>query len=786
MGRTFFNKKFSDYLGEQRAIDDIVSYFVADITATPTPTPSITPSKTPTQTPTPTKTPTQTQTPTQTNTQTQTPTQTPTPTNTQTPTNTSTPTPTPTQTQTNTSTPTTTPTNTLTPTPTTTPFCKEQVTISNFVLGNTFTPEYDGTYDRVYTYTGGTFVGGWNPQALNSWTPGVNPDGELYSVWVRNVGSTAYTITDFYSAGSDKYFTFHKTVGSLIDNQVTTNYGGLIGYSATTNVGGVLYLKSGLSVAAFNSAQDTYMTVSYDAICPTPTPTNTLTPTNTSTPTNTPTNTSTPTTTPSTTPTNTSTSTPTPTPTTTPPQQFDFQFYLGNTTIPGSPLSTTGFTITHNAITDNISVLDNNNGVYCAIGPDVQGTTGTTYTFTLDILDPNYQIAADQSGYATGYYYDTREYILDNFIGYSAGVYDWEITMNFYLNGILQFTQSGIPIGFVTYLVPSLYCPDVYLVSTNDEYFWIEEITITPTPTVTTTQTQTPTPTNTPAPACDITYTELPSPTPSPTPTNTPTVTTSPAAPLLFDVYNNGRLGYSLRKLKTSYSGNCIEVRRSSDNATQNIGFVNNVVDTSSLLTFVGAGDGFVKTWYDQSGNAENAIQTTNVQQPIIVSGGTIITSNSLTSLRWSGSNGSHLLTTTTIAQPDSVFLVSHNLSPSDGGRHFYDSTTRQLVGSVGGPDVIMYAGGGVVTDGAIQNNLALYSTIFDGASSSLEVNNGTTTTGNPGTAGIGSTLFLGSGEPPGGAQAFNGFYSEFVVFTGNKTTDKSGIKSNIMTYYSI
>jgi hypothetical protein len=251
-------------------------------------------------------------------------------------------------------------------------------------------------------------------------------------------------------------------------------------------------------------------------------------------------------------------------------------------------------------------------------------------------------------------------------------------------------------------------------------------------------------------------------------------------------VYNNGRLGYSLRKLKTSYSGNCIEVRRSSDNTTQNIGFVNNVVDTSSLLTFVGAGNGFVKTWYDQSGNAENAIQTTNAEQPIIVSGGTIITSNSLTSLRWSGSNGSNLVTTTTIAQPDSVFLVSYNLSPSDGGRHFYDSNTRQLVGSIGGPDVIMYAGGGIVTDGAIQNNLALYSTIFDGASSSLEVNNGTTTTGNPGTAGIGSTLYLGSGDPPGGSQALNGFYSEFVVFTGNKTTDKSGIKSDIMTYYSI
>ena len=80
MGRTFFNKKFSDYLGEQRAIDDIVLIFTADIG--PTPTPSITPSNTPT----PSITPTVTMTPTGTALVT------PTPTTTQTPTTSSAPT----------------------------------------------------------------------------------------------------------------------------------------------------------------------------------------------------------------------------------------------------------------------------------------------------------------------------------------------------------------------------------------------------------------------------------------------------------------------------------------------------------------------------------------------------------------------------------------------------------------------------------------------------------------------------------------------------------------------
>jgi hypothetical protein len=88
MGQIFRRKKFSSYLGEQRAIDDIVMMFTEDIYPSPTPTP---PNPSPTSTPavTPTTTPTVTQTPTNTSTPTTTPT------NTQTPTNTGTPTPTP-------------------------------------------------------------------------------------------------------------------------------------------------------------------------------------------------------------------------------------------------------------------------------------------------------------------------------------------------------------------------------------------------------------------------------------------------------------------------------------------------------------------------------------------------------------------------------------------------------------------------------------------------------------------------------------------------------------------
>jgi hypothetical protein len=49
-------------------------------------------------------------------------------------------------------------------------------------------------------------------------------------------------------------------------------------------------------------------------------------------------------------------------------------------------------------------------------------------------------------------------------------------------------------------------------------------------------------------------------------------------------------------------------------------------LDAAALLTFVGSGNGFVTTWYDQSGNGSNATQATAGSQPRIVSNGVLHT----------------------------------------------------------------------------------------------------------------------------------------------------------------
>jgi hypothetical protein len=81
----------------------------------------------------------------------------------------------------------------------------------------------------------------------------------------------------------------------------------------------------------------------------------------------------------------------------------------------------------------------------------------------------------------------------------------------------------------------------------------------------------------------------------------------------------NSSLILSLRHINVDYTNNCIEIRRSSDDQTQNIGFDNGVVDIGSILNFSGNSNIYIRTWYDQSENGNDFIQTTDSNQPQLI-----------------------------------------------------------------------------------------------------------------------------------------------------------------------
>lgn len=81
------------------------------------------------------------------------------------------------------------------------------------------------------------------------------------------------------------------------------------------------------------------------------------------------------------------------------------------------------------------------------------------------------------------------------------------------------------------------------------------------------------------------------------------------------------RVAYSLRRV-ISTAALAIRVRRSSDNAQQDIGFVGDNLDTAALAAFVGSDSAFVTTFYDQTTTGINLVQATATSQPRIVNAG--------------------------------------------------------------------------------------------------------------------------------------------------------------------
>src|SRR5579872_4421880 len=80
---------------------------------------------------------------------------------------------------------------------------------------------------------------------------------------------------------------------------------------------------------------------------------------------------------------------------------------------------------------------------------------------------------------------------------------------------------------------------------------------------------------------------------------------------VLTDLYPSPTVLLSLSKENSSYVGNCLTISRSDGTSSTNIGFTGNNLDTTSLNTFLGGGTAFIDKWFDQSGNGNDATQST-------------------------------------------------------------------------------------------------------------------------------------------------------------------------------
>lgn len=253
----------------------------------------------------------------------------------------------------------------------------------------------------------------------------------------------------------------------------------------------------------------------------------------------------------------------------------------------------------------------------------------------------------------------------------------------------------------------------------------------------------------------------------------------------LLDTYSGAAVAYSFRKLSSIYSGNCIRVRRSSDNTEQDIGFVNNILDTTTLLSFVGSGSGYVTTWYDQSGNIRNATQTTAANQPIIVSSGTLILLNSKPSLRFDGSNDFL----------DCAYKPTTNIIAVESVQKFNAASGMSLSISEIGPQLyLQWANSGTTfanyynnsnSNTAYSSNRILQSFYMQNGSGGFYQNgNLTISRTQGGTSSSAYNIIIGRWQS--GGNFANCDHQEMILWQSDKSASRTGIQSNINNYYSI
>jgi len=261
----------------------------------------------------------------------------------------------------------------------------------------------------------------------------------------------------------------------------------------------------------------------------------------------------------------------------------------------------------------------------------------------------------------------------------------------------------------------------------------------------------------------------------------------------LLDQFPSATVAYSTRKLRAGYTGFCMQVRRDSDLAILDIGFVNNVLDTTALLTFCGLNTGYVIKWYDQSGNGNDAstvVVSTSI--PKIVITGVLQLQNLKPSINFN-TISLQFITQISSAVNNSVFLV---------GKANSTSTAGPIIGNTSpggsGPAMGQYLGTYVmlVYNGT---DLSQYQSAAGTADLNFNIINQYYTTGNIATMYKNNTLIANTFQTTYSASSYNfwnigshgafqtvGFISEVILYKSNQLSNITGINGNINSFYTI
>ena len=272
----------------------------------------------------------------------------------------------------------------------------------------------------------------------------------------------------------------------------------------------------------------------------------------------------------------------------------------------------------------------------------------------------------------------------------------------------------------------------------------------------------------------------------------------SGVTPKLLDTSGDAAAAYSLRLLNSSYGGNAVNVRRDSDNAEANIGFAGGGLDTKALSDHCGSANGFVDTWFDQSGNGNDAVQETTGNQPKIYNGATaaVMEENGKPAVTFDGTSTNLNSSTGTKTAPFTVLSVAQtnvNTGSSGSRQYAYDGGTDQnaerallaLRGNQSNKPAI-WSSSWLASLTSTTTNQSLYYVLYDGVNSELGIDGNSPVTGDAGTnTFVGITI---GSNYLNNLDFLDGNIQEIVLYDSDQsaTATRAEIESNMNDFYSI
>jgi hypothetical protein len=264
-----------------------------------------------------------------------------------------------------------------------------------------------------------------------------------------------------------------------------------------------------------------------------------------------------------------------------------------------------------------------------------------------------------------------------------------------------------------------------------------------------------------------------------------------PPEEFLLDTYTGAAAGYSTRRLATSAT-NLMRIREDAGDTETDIGYdSNNELDTAAIATHCGTANGFVVSWVDQSGNSNDADQSTNGSQPKIYDGTTqaVLTENGKPALNFDGGDqlAFNLPAMNTWTQHE-LFWVNQSSDgagillrggPANPWLHISQTSTSTNISDWLSPasDYTAFRKDGAAAFASSTTRTQYKAAYYDGVQHLVTVQ------------GTANSVFTNSSFSIGDYSGFeySGTLQELIMYvTTDQGSNVSAIESDIMTYFGI